>query len=233
MTMRQLALDIRLADHAVFESFFAGPNALPVASLQRLAAADGLQIVWIWGPRDIGKSHLLQASVALAHHHDAATAYLPLAELRRLSPAVLDGMGSLDLVALDDADAVAGDAAWEQGLFRLYEAVIARGGRLVMAGASPPTQSGFALADLASRFAAGAVFRLERLSDADCVSALQQRAEWRGFSLPEETGRFLLTRVERGTGSLFQLLDRLDRAALAAQKRLTVPFVRSVLGSDA
>jgi DnaA family protein len=35
--------------------------------------------------------------------------------------------------------------------------------------------------------------------------------------------------VDRGTGSLFRLLDRLDRAGLAAQKKLTVPFVRSVL----
>ncbi len=58
------------------------------------------------------------------------------------------------------------------------------------------------------------------------------RATWRGFSLPEETGRFLLSRVDRGAGSLFRLLDRLDRAALAAQKKLTVPFVRSVLDAE-
>jgi DnaA family protein len=97
------------------------------------------------------------------------------------------------------------------------------------AGGVPPAQAGFRLADLASRLGAGATFRLESLSDDDCLAALQRRAEWRGFSLPEDTGRFLLARVARDTGKLFQLLDQLDRAALVAQKRLTIPFVKSVL----
>ena len=56
------------------------------------------------------------------------------------------------------------------------------------------------------------------------------RARFRGFELPDDTGRYLLARVGRGVGELFQLLDELDRAALAAQKQLTIPFVRQVLG---
>jgi DnaA family protein len=229
--MHQLALDIRLADHAVFASFEPGPNALTVSSLQQVAAGYGLPVIWIWGTQDCGKSHLLQATVAMAHERGAATAYLPLAALRGSPPAVIEGFGGLDLVALDDADAAAGDAAWERALFGLYEDILSRGGRLVTGAARPPGQSGFGLPDLASRFSAGAVFRLESLSDAELLSALQRRAKWRGLTLPEETGRFLLARVERDTGSLFRLLDRLDQAALAAQKRLTIPFVRAVLES--
>lgn len=229
--MRQLALDIRLADHAVFASFEPGPNALTVSSLQQAAAGQGLAVIWIWGAQDCGKSHLLQATVAMAHERGAATAYVPLASLRGSPPAVIEGFGRLDLVALDDAGVVAGDAAWERALFGLYEDLLSHGGRLVTGGALPPGQSGFGLPDLASRLAAGAVFRLEALSDAEFLSALQRRAEWRGFTLPEETGRFLLARVDRDTGSLFRLLDRLDQAALAAQKRLTIPFVRAVLES--
>jgi DnaA-homolog protein len=32
-------------------------------------------------------------------------------------------------------------------------------------------------------------------------------------------------------GALYELLDTLDKAALAAQRRLTIPFIREVLGS--
>lgn len=230
--MRQLALDIRLADHAVFASFHPGPNALAVASVERVAAGDGPRLAWLWGTAGTGKSHLLQACVAAAHARGAATAYLPLAALGAMSADVLAGMDALDLLALDDVGAVAGRADWEAALFGVYEGLVARGGRLVAAAGAPPSAAGFALPDLTSRFAAAAVFRLEPLADADCLPALQRRASWRGLELPEETGRFLLSRVGRDTAGLFALLDRLDRAALAAQRRLTVPFVRGVLEGD-
>jgi DnaA family protein len=230
--MRQLALDIRLDDHAVFASFHAGRNGLVMASLQEAATGRGLPVMWIWGASGSGRSHLLQATVSAAHDRGMATAYLPLEALRGNSPAVIDGIEAFRLVAIDDAGAVAGDAGWERSLLRLYEAMLSRGGRLVAAGQAPPAQAGFTLPDLRSRFAAGAVFRMEELSDAERLAALQRRAEWRGFSLPEETARFLLARVDRDAGSLFRLLDRLDRAALAAQKRLTIPFVKSVLEAE-
>ena len=229
--MRQLPLDVRLADHAVFDSFYAGSNEVAVASLRAIAAGAGLRVLWIYGPRDTGKTHLLQAGVAAAHARDAATAYLPLRTLRQHPPDLLAGFEAADLVALDDVDSIAGDGAWERELFALFEGLAASGGRLLLSGSNPPAHAGFGLRDLASRFGSGAVFRLAALSDEECVPALQHRAAWRGLQLPDETARFLITRVERGTGSLFALLDRLDRAALAAQRSLTVPFVRSVLGS--
>lgn len=43
---------------------------------------------------------------------------------------------------------------------------------------------------------------------------------------------WLLRRVERDLASLTALLDRLDRASLAAQRRVTVPFLRAVLGGE-
>lgn len=227
--MRQLALDVRLADHAVFESFHAGPNALAVTTVRGGQDAGSPRAIWLHGPHGSGKSHLLQAAVAEAHERGAATAYLPLRLLGGDSAGVLDGMESAAVIALDDVAAVAGDAAWERALFRLHEGVMARSRRLLLAAAEPPAHAGFALADLVSRFCAAAVFRLERLGDEDLLLALQGRAAWRGLELPEETARFLLARVERDTESLFGLLDRLDREALAAQRRLTIPFVRSVL----
>jgi DnaA family protein len=226
--MQQLALDVRLADHAVFDSFHAGPNALPIATLEALAGGVGPPLVWICGPAETGKSHLLQAAVGRAHERGAATAYLPLAR-PGLSPEVTEGMAAAALLAIDDAETVAGEGAWERALFRLHEQLLGRGGRLLLAARQPPARCGYALPDLISRFSAGAVFRLEELTDDDRVLALQRRAAWRGFTLPAETARFLLARVERNAGSLFQLLDRLDHAALAAQRRLTIPFVRSVL----
>jgi DnaA-homolog protein len=60
---------------------------------------------------------------------------------------------------------------------------------------------------------------------------LHQRAQRRGLAIDDAALDWLMRRVGRDLGSLTQLFDRLDRAALAAQRRLTVPFLREVLGT--
>ena len=117
----------------------------------------------------------------------------------------------------------------ERAVFALFEQLRQRGGRLVVSAATAPGEVCFGLPDLASRLKSGGVYRLQSLDDTGRLKALQIRARFRGFDLPDETGRYLLNRTSRGPASLFQVLDTLDRAALVAQKRLTIPFVRSVL----
>ncbi|MEE4185444.1 MAG: DnaA regulatory inactivator Hda [Gammaproteobacteria bacterium] len=230
--MRQLALELKIADYARFSSFYGGPNAAVLAALQRAATDPEPALHWIWGQPGSGRSHLLQAAIAAAA--ETRCAWLPLGESAGLDPAMLEGMGNLQLLCLDDVDAVAGDAGWERALFNLCEDVKANRGRLLLSAGVAPRGAGFALPDLTSRLAAGATWRLHPLTDDDLLGALQLRASWRGLELSDEAGRFLLRRVERQASSLFALLDRFDQAALAAaQGRLTVPFIKAVLAQGA
>lgn len=228
--MRQLPLAISLADHAVFANYFAGDNAEALAALRRVAGGGGRGVTWLCGPSGTGRSHLLQACVAAVDEAGRRAAYVPLHRDVGLPPEALEGLSALDVVALDDLDAVAGDPHFEAAVLRLYEEMGRRGDGLVVASADVPAATGIALPDLRSRLAAGGVYRLRALDDAGRLEALRLRAGFRGFDLPDETGRYLLGRVDRSTASLFQLLDRLDRESLAARKRLTIPFVREVLG---
>ncbi len=227
--MQQLPLEVRLADHAVFESFYSGSNAAAVHSLQQAALVDTPTVIWIWGAAGQGKSHLLQACTGAAHQQGYSTSYLPLDRSYELPPAVLDGMEELDVLCLDDVHQVAGSDEWERQLFVLFEGIKRRGSRLIISADQAPHQAPIRLPDLASRFTSAITYRLSPLGDQQLLESLQLRATWLGLTLPDETARFLLTRVERQPGSLFPLLDQLDQAALAAQKRLTVPFVKSVL----
>lgn len=245
--MQQLPLGVRIPDRAVFETYFAGPNVQVVEHASRIAARDAAiadfaaawpaveqtavgtrSVSWLCGAASVGKTHLLQAIVARAGKAGRA-GYFPLTELAPLGIGVLEGLNSLDCICLDDLDQVIGQLDWEKALFGLLREIQERDGSLVVSAKAPPALLPWSLRDLGSRFAAAAIFQLQELDEDDQVKALQLHAHVRGFELPDDTARWLQRRFPRDMRTLYDLLDTLDEAALVAQRRLTVPFIRSVL----
>lgn len=227
--MRQLPLGVRLRTSATFATFHAGENGPLVALLDERAHAGGAPPLWLWSAPGTGRTHLLQAACARATELGRASAYLPLG-VDWLAPEMLGGLETLALVCLDDLERVAGDAAWERALFVLHNELAERGGALVVAASAAPSGLALALPDLRSRFAAGVVWQVRPLGEEAQPAALQSRAAALGLELPDETLQYLLRRLPRDYAALCEVLDRLDAAALELQRRLTVPFVRSVLG---
>jgi len=226
--MRQLPLGVRIPDRAVFDNFLPAKNLEAIEHLRRLARGESTGIVWICGPSGVGKSHLLQAACVDANK-TMSSAYFPFSELKQLGVGALEGLSQLGCVCIDDVDLAAAQPDWERGLFGLYREVDERAGRLVLAAQAPPSLTHWTLRDLGSRFAASAVYQLRALDEAEQQEALQLRARIRGFELPDDTARWLLRRFPRDMHTLYELLDTLDEAALIAQRKLTVPFIRSVL----
>ena len=225
--MQQLPLGVRLADRAVFASYYPGDNLQVLHWLREFAAPGGAGVGVLQGPAGSGKSHLLQAVCAQL----PASGYFPLTELRGLGAGSLEGAETLSCVCIDDLQLAAGEPAWEAALFRLYCEIEARRGRLLLATALPPAQLGLRLPDLASRLAAAVIFGLRPLDETQQREALRLRAQQRGLELPEETALYLQRRFPRDMGSLHRLLDTLDAASLTEQRRLTLPFIREVLRS--
>lgn len=221
--MRQLTLGVRLTDRSVLGNFLPGDNSPALAAVRAIAAAGGRGGIFLHGPGGSGKSHLLQALCSAV----PGAALLPLETLGEMGPGVLEGAAALPLVAIDDLDRIAGDPDWEQALFRLYNE---RGGGLAVAAAAPATQLGLRLPDLVSRLSALPHYALRPLDEPQQRQALQLRARLRGFELPEETVVYLQRRFPRDMTRLAVLLDELDAASLAEQRRVTVPFIRQVLG---
>jgi DnaA family protein len=225
----QLPLGLALKESARFESFFPGQNQEAMQSLCSAAAGRGESLVYIAGPLGMGKTHLLQAACHAAAEHQRSTGYLPVQELLELSVDIFQGLEQLDLVCLDDAQALAGLDDWERGLFDLFNRLRDSGSTLLVAAEQVPARAGFELPDLVSRLGWGVSYVLKPLADDEVLAALSYRARGRGLELPEETAGFLLKRIPRDLPSIFDLLDRLDEASMIEQRRLTIPFVKSVL----
>ena len=220
--MKQLALAVRLRAAAVFDSYYPGVNAESCAALR----APGRDPLWLWGAPGTGKTHLLQAACAAA---GAAAAYFPLASSAGLPPDALAGFASRGLLCVDDVDRVVGDVRWERMLFQLFNEAAELRTRVVFAAAAPPGALRWSLADWSSRATACVVYQLRELDDAGRIEVLRLRASQRGLQLPAETADYLLRRMPRDLASLLAVLDDLDEASLAAQRRLTIPFIRDAL----
>jgi DnaA family protein len=219
---------VQLKERATFASFLTARNVELVTHLRHVAAATPAGATWLAGPHTAGKTHLLQAVCAAAASGRRA-AYLPLESLLPFGPAAIEGAEQLDLACYDDVAVVAGLDDWEARLFSIWQRAQDRGATLLFAARENPAQLAFTLADLRSRLSSSTVFAVRELNDEEQLEALYLRARLRGFELPPETARYLQRRLPRDMRSLCEVLDTLDDAAFAAQRRLTVPFLKEIL----
>lgn len=227
--MTQLTLGLTLQDDATFNNFYPGKNQAVVDYLHEFSVTAQERIIYLWGSVGAGLSHLLQAICHEAGAKGMSCLYLPLTEAVAWSPQMLQDLESLSILAIDDVDAVAGQIAWEEELFHLYNRALVRNSIVIFAGHVAAKQLPLVLPDLQSRLSSLLSLHLQPLEDEEKIKVLQLRAQARGIDLPMEVAQFLLRRCARQMATLFSLLERLDQASLVAQRKLTIPFVKSVL----
>lgn len=227
----QLPLNIQLRDDATFASFFIGNNAQIIKAIQTFAHGKGEPFLFLWGSQSAGKSHLLQAVCHEASLLNISAVYLPLKEWQSLSPRLLEDVESRALVCLDDIQAIATQKEWEEALFHAFNRIRASQTRLLISADRAPSLLPLNLPDLKSRLSWGVTYHLQSLNDEQKLQALMLRAKARGLTLNKQAGQFLLTRSSRDMNQLFSVLDRLDHASLAEQRRLTIPFLKKILGT--
>ncbi len=229
---QQLPLALKLPVKTRLEDYIAEDPQPLLASLLSLLDDASCQLVYLYGPTDAGKTHLLGALCQQADAAGKSVMYLSLKEYPAFTPEILESLEQAELVCLDDIDRIAGISEWETALFHLFNRLRDSGRKLLVSAAQPPTLLDIRLPDLKSRLAWGVSHVLKPLTDEEKKTLLQQRADQLGMSLPDDSVNYLLNHHSRHTGDLLQALDRLERASMAAKRKLTVPFVREVLTAD-
>ncbi len=229
MERGQLPLALSLDTQATFDNYYvAAGQQLAVSQLRAMADGSGESLVYLAGRT--GRRHLLQACCHRAESRGRYVRYIPLAELCEYSPElVLDGVEQQDLVCLDNIEMLAGRRDWERAVFNLYNRCLGSRCQLLFAAREVPSALNIELPDLASRLQSFSVYRLSELSEADRIAALQQRAEVLGMELSDSLAEYIYRRCQRDLGSLFAVLEELDRHSLARQRRLTMPFVKEIM----
>jgi len=227
---QQLTLALRYPPDQRLETYIADPAA--VAQLRALAQRAAGGAVYLQGVDGAGKTHLALATCAAAESGGGRAAYLPLQAARGRLADALDTLEGNALVALDGLDAIAGGRADEVALFDFHNRARSAGIAVLYTARVAPDQLPLVLPDLRSRLSQCARIVLAPLDDAGRREVLRERAQRRGLAMDDAAYDWLLRRVGRDLAGLTLLLDRLDRASLAAKRRITVPFLRDVLGVE-
>jgi DnaA family protein len=240
---QQFPLALKLDSQATFASFWSDADGALVASLQALASAEA-EAGWIYitGSHGTGVSHLLQACAAIASEHQYSAMYLSLTELIAASEVdepsagidtmagYFDSLEDFDLLCIDDIECLAGQPYWQEQLFYLLEKLKNKPtARLVLGSHCLAAELDFNLADLKSRLKWATGFQLSALSDDQKMQVLQFKAERLGLVMSDEVAHFLMNRRSRNMADLSQLLAQLDQQALSSGRRLTIPWLKTVL----
>jgi DnaA family protein len=212
--MRQLLLDFDRAPAPTFANFVTGANAELAHALEsasRGAFAD--RVIYVWGEKGAGKTHLLKAFVDAVRQSRYYQA-------RSLTPEDMRGV-----LAVDDIERLP-----EDGQVALFNAFNERAFDFLLVAASSSPRDVALRRDLATRLATGLTYRVAALTDAEKGSALAAHARTRGFSIPQDVTAYLLTHARRDMGSLIGALDSLDRYSMETGRPITIPLLKAALG---
>ena len=228
--MKQIALDIGLANAPVFGNFFAGPNTAALSHLQLWAGSPLRSPVptYLWGEPGSGKTHLLKAAVGALQQQGARIGWL---DASVTDPPEFNE--AWVAVVLDDCHLYT--AVQQQVAFNWFvNAVSSADGepRGVLAAGSVPPADMLLRDDLRSRLGWGHVYELHALSETERRGVLRAQADARGIFLSDEVISFVLSRFSRDLSSLMQLLNQLDGYALQTQRAITVPLLKAMLESE-
>nr|VFK36707.1 MAG: regulatory inactivation of DnaA Hda protein [Candidatus Kentron sp. SD]VFK40253.1 MAG: regulatory inactivation of DnaA Hda protein [Candidatus Kentron sp. SD]VFK78576.1 MAG: regulatory inactivation of DnaA Hda protein [Candidatus Kentron sp. SD] len=229
----QIPLPLGMRSEPSLENFIPGPNREAREAIKKIADGMGERVIYLWGIRGTGKSHLLAAARRGVARRDRKAVSLSYRTSPSIRASIIDGIQKITLICIDDIDAKAGYKEWEETLFYLYNLAEASGTRLLVAGEQNPTGAGFSSPDLRSRLSAALVLRLHPLDDDGRRMALKCRAREWGFTLSDRVIAFLLRRCQRDMHSLFALLEKIDQGTLVEKRRVTIPFVRNLLTTSA
>ena len=228
----QLSLDIKVENYATFNNYYVtDSNQQLVTHLQDVILNNNQdQYLYLWGKKGSGKTHLLCAISDCAEKHGYKALNISLQEVincsNNIANSLFDNIAMFDIIL----DVVSGNRMWQELLFDLYNQCLDNKIKLIISSNQAINDMNLSLSDLKSRLLWGVRYHLTELDDHEKIAALKLHAKNKAMDLSDEVANYIIKRCSRNMNSLCNILDQLDKASWKKQRKLTVPFIKGVLG---
>ncbi len=224
----QLTLALDTAPAVSFDSFHVDSSTALVKDSLRAFVNGQLkeQQIFLWGESGTGKTHLLSAACQALAQRGYRVAYIPGEMVNE--PGALDGMEQVELLCFDDLQRL--DHASEVDLFHCINRCREADTRLILAADRAPDQLGLKLADLQTRLGWGLVCHAQFMEEEGLRDAFRKEIQARSLEASDEVLSYVMRRFPRRMAALKSIVKTLDEVSLSEQRRITIPFVKSIFG---
>lgn len=219
----QLSFDLPAIPALGREDFFVAPsNAMAVAMIDAGAGWPGGKLV-LTGPAGAGKTHLAHAWAS-----QTGARIVPAKGLREDQvPDLAAGP-----VVIEDVPEIADDLPAQKALFHLHNLALANGQALMMTGRPAPNLWALSLPDLQSRVQAATHIALEAPDDSLLAVVLAKLFSDRQILPRPDVIPYLVSRMDRSFAAAAEIVDQLDRMALAESRTLSRALAIRLLSQD-
>ena len=219
---QQIPLDFQGRTALGREDFLIGPgNQDAVNWIDRWPEWPAPTLI-ISGPAASGKSHL-------------AAVWQEQSSAERIKPEMLLSYSAEQIAAagesllFDGLDLWIGTREAETTLFHLYNIFKEEGRSFLITSRMTPTESDFAIPDLASRFRAAPTAMIKAPDDMLLGSVLIKLFSDRQLAISNDVIKYILPRMERSFAAAEEIVALADKKALSQKRAVSIPLVRQVL----
>ena len=193
-----------------------------IAAIQDSKAGD----ILLSGKRGVGKSYLLQAACNDLSSSSFSSTYIPLSEAMKLNPELLDGLESLNLLCIDDLNAISNNREWEVACFNLINRCNESGCRLIFS-CSENEENFFP--DLLSRVKKMTNYLLGPVQDNELNEAIKVITLNLRIPIEEKEINFLLKTYKRDLSLLIEFIKKIDDHSMGSKRKITIPLIKELL----
>lgn len=150
-------------------------------------------------------------------------------QLRHCTAEAFEGYSDCDLLAVDNLDAIAGDAEWEAFFYQVMNRCRDGEFRFLFAMRVKPDNLPARLDDFRSRLQWGLLLQMPSHGEAEVRNILAQRARLLGIDLSQDVIGYLMRHYQRDLSAQMAILRQLDETSLSHQRRITIPLIKTAL----
>lgn len=195
------------------------------------------QSLFIFGEKNLGKTHLLLSMGNLAAENGVRAIYIKGADFcekigdgeSSQSQETLKKLMDVDCFLLDDVEALTSSIAAQEKLYHVYNTVIEKGGKVAFASNFSPDKIKNAETYLTSRFQWGMLAEIKPIDDSTTAKIINKLAKDIDLNIPENIIDFLLSRIPRDFISIQNAIAILNRESYVQKKKVTLPLVKKAL----